>query len=296
MKVGILVSRIRVEEKLLIDKLVEKGVDHVVVDVRELVFDPQAGRKSVPFDVVFERCISQTQAVTAIKVYESLGIPCVNPSAVIECCGDKLATSLALIRDGIATPRIKVALEPESGLKAVEEMGYPCVLKPTVGSWGRLLGKVNDKDAAEAILEHKFTLGGYQHSVVYVQEYVKKKAGAEYRVFVVGDDVLCGIARTSPHWITNTARGGQASVLEITPEIRDLSLRAAKAVGGGILAIDLMEAENGPLMVNEVNHTMEFRNSIAPTGVDIPGKMIDYVVAKGNATRPAQRTPVGAAR
>ena len=294
---AILHSRIRVEERLLADELAARSIPFDLIDVREHVFDIHDPAPWTRFDAVLERCISQTHALAAVRCLEAFGVPCLNASSVIDACGDKLTTSLLLARAAVPTPRVRVALGADSALRAVESMGYPCVLKPTVGSWGRLLGKVNDKDAAEAILEHKFTLGGYQHSVVYVQEYVKKKAGADYRVFVVGDDVLCGIARTSPHWITNTARGGQATVLQITPEIRDLSLRAAKAVGGGILAIDLMEAENGPLMVNEVNHTMEFRNSIAPTGVDIPGRMIDYVVAKGNAgAAKSARTPVGASR
>jgi [lysine-biosynthesis-protein LysW]--L-2-aminoadipate ligase len=154
------------------------------------------------------------------------------------------------------------------------------VLKPTTGSWGRLLARVNDRDAAEAVIEHKSTLGSVQHSVYYVQEYVEKP-DRDLRVFVLGQDAVCGIVRRSPHWITNTGRGGSASVLEITPEIRDLCARAARAVArnaGALLAIDLLEAPDRGLLVSEINHTMEFRHSIAPTGVDIPRRMIEWVV------------------
>ncbi|CAG0948818.1 [lysine-biosynthesis-protein LysW]---L-2-aminoadipate ligase [Phycisphaerales bacterium] len=278
MRIAILHSRIRVEEKLLTDALQSRGVEHELIDIRELVLDlhdPGTWRR---FDAVLERCVSQTAATAVVRVLEGWGVPVINPSRIIDCCGDKLATSIALVRAGVPTPRTRVAVDEASALAAIEQNGYPAVLKPTVGSWGRLLARVNDRDAAEAIVEHKATLGSVQHSVFYVQEYVNKP-GRDLRVFVVGDEVICGILRNSQHWVTNTARGGQASSLELTPEITDLSLRAARAVGGGVLAIDLLEHPDHGLQVNEVNHTMEFRNSIAPTGVDIPGRMIDYVLA-----------------
>jgi [lysine-biosynthesis-protein LysW]--L-2-aminoadipate ligase len=199
---------------------------------------------------------------------------------VVELCGDKLNTSLSLATAGDPTPRNMAAFTPESALEAIEEMGYPVVLKPAVGSWGRLLSKINDRDAAEAIIEHKSTLGSYQHSIFYIQEYVDKP-GRDIRTFVVGDETICGITRTSAHWITNTARGGQSAACPITPEIDRLSRAAAQAVGGGVVAIDLLETRDGELLVNEVNHTMEFRNSIEPTGVDIPGRIIEYAIQVG---------------
>jgi [lysine-biosynthesis-protein LysW]--L-2-aminoadipate ligase len=150
------------------------------------------------------------------------------------------------------------------------------VLKPAVGSWGRLLSKINDRDAAETILEHKAVLGSYHHSIFYIQQYIEKN-GRDIRSFVVGDDCIAAIYRTSDHWITNTARGATASRCEVTAEVAEISLAAAAAVGGGIVAVDLFESEHG-LMVNEVNYTMEFRNSIDTTGVDIPAVVASYVI------------------
>ncbi len=277
MRIGLLVSRIRVEEKLLIDRLTALGVEHELIDVREAVFDIHDAGAWRRFDAVLERCISQTEAVTAVRVLERFGIPCVNRSAVIEACGDKLTTSLRLAEAGVPTPRTLVATGEQSALRAIEQMGYPAVLKPTVGSWGRLLARVNDRDAAEAIVEHKSTLGSVQHSVFYVQEYVNKP-DRDLRVFMVGGEAIAGIVRASQHWITNTARGGKATVLELTPELREICAAASRAVGGGVLAIDLLEAPGRGLLVSEVNHTMEFRNSIEPTGVDIPGRIVEYVL------------------
>ncbi|HEV2065574.1 MAG TPA: RimK family alpha-L-glutamate ligase, partial [Thermomicrobiales bacterium] len=182
------------------------------------------------------------------------------------------------------------AFTPESAVGAIEEIGYPVVLKPAVGSWGRLLARVNDRDAAEALLEHKVTLGSFHHGAFYIQEFVEKH-GRDIRSFVVDDKTICAIYRDSPHWITNTARGGKASNCPVTPELDDVSRAAAAAVGGGVVAVDLFETERG-LQVNEVNYTMEFRNSIDTTGVDIPARIVDYVLKVGvedRARRSAER-------
>jgi [lysine-biosynthesis-protein LysW]--L-2-aminoadipate ligase len=169
-----------------------------------------------------------------------------------------------------------VAFTPESALEAIEQMGYPVVLKPVVGSWGRLLSKINDRDSAEAILEHKAVLGSYQHSVFYIQEYIEKP-GRDLRAFVIGDRTVTAIYRKSPHWITNTARGGEGAICPVTPALDDICIRAAQAVGGGLLAIDLIEDPKRGLLVNEINHTMEFHTTVPLTGVDLPNLVVDYV-------------------
>ncbi len=286
MRIGLLASRIRVEERLLLERLAARGIEHELIDVREVAFDihdPGAWRS---FDAVLERCISQTEGITAVRALESFGVPCINTAAVIETCGDKLTTSLRLAAARVPTPRTRIATGADSALRAIEEIGYPAVLKPTVGSWGRLLARVNDRDAAEAIVEHKATLGGVQHSVFYVQEYVDKP-GQDLRVFMVGGEPICAIVRRSEHWITNTARGGLAAALEVTAELGAICRAASEAVGGGVLAIDLLEAPGRGLLVSEVNHTMEFRNSIEPTGVDIPGRIIDHALEVAHAGRAA---------
>ena len=188
-----------------------------------------------------------------------------------------------------------MAFTPESALAAIEELGYPAVIKPVVGSWGRLLARINDRDAAEAVLEHKEVLGSYQHSIVYIQEFIAKP-GRDIRAFVIGDETVGAIYRHSEHWITNTARGGQASKCPVTPEIDDLCRRAAQAVGGGVLAIDLLEDPDRGFLVNEVNHTMEFRNSIEPTGVDIPARVVEYVLRRAKVSNVANGDSEGGNR
>ena len=276
-KIGFLHSLIRFEEKCLLKEFQSRrGIEVVMLDDRELVFDLE----SVPqIDIAFERCVSHSRALYSLQFLEQAGVHCINRASVARICGDKVESSIELARHGVAQPALKVAYTEDSALAAIEELGYPVILKPVVGSWGRLLSKINDREAAEAVLEHKRLLGSYQHSIFYVQEYVEKN-GRDIRAFVVGDECICAIYRESSHWITNTARGASALNCPVTNEIAELSLAAAEAVGGGVVAVDLFESSRG-LMVNEVNYTMEFRNSIKPTGVDIPGKMVDFVIASG---------------
>jgi [lysine-biosynthesis-protein LysW]--L-2-aminoadipate ligase len=281
MKIGILVSRIRVEEKLLFEEMEKRGLDFDRLYDGELIFDLE--KKPFNYDVILERSLHHGRALYILKILNDWGIRTVNTYQVANTCGNKFLTTQAIIHNNIPSPVTRMAFTPEAALQAMEEMGFPVVIKPPVGSWGRLIAKLNDREAAEAVLEHKETLGNYEHGIFYIQEYIKKPQ-RDIRAFVVGDETICAIYRGSSHWITNTARGGQASNCPVTPELNDLCVRAAKAVGGGVVAIDVFEDEHRGLLVNEVNYTMEFRNSIDTTGVNIPGRVIDYCleVGKGN--------------
>ena len=279
-RVGFLYTRLRVEEKYLLEEL-EKHNDVEVVRINDgdTFFD--INRLPEPVDMLFERSISYSRGLYISRVFEAHGVPVVNPVAVAERCGDKYITSQILVKNGIPTPKVLMAFDEESALRAIEAMGYPCVLKPVVGSWGRLLAKVANREMAESLIEHKATLG-VNHQVFYIQEYINKP-GRDIRAFVVGDEVICAIYRSSENWITNTARGGIATNCPVTDEITGICKRAAHAVGEGLLALDLFETENG-LTINEINHTMEFRNSIVTTGVNIPQKMVEYALAQTMVT------------
>lgn len=279
-RIGFLYSRLRVEEKYLLEEFDR----HSEVEIMRILDGEEyldIARKPAEVDILFVRSISYTRGLYISRLFEAQGIPAINSSLTAERCGDKYITSQLLVQNKVPTLRVLMAFDEESALKAVEAMGYPCVLKPVVGSWGRLLAKVEDSSAAAAFIEHKMALG-INHQVFYIQEYVEKP-GRDIRAFMIGDEVSCAIYRTSQNWITNTARGGEASNCPITTEIRDLCQRAGQAVGGGLLALDLFETREG-LVVNEINHTMEFRNSIDTTGVNIPQKMVNFVIsqAKGN--------------
>ena len=265
--VAIVYDRVRDEERMLFEACERLGLPITKLYAPQLSFELGAAQETLPA-VVLERCLSQHRGLALARLFASLGAEVVNRPEVIAACGDKLATNLLLVEAGVPTPRTAIAFTADEALALCERFGYPVVFKPLLGSWGRLVSRVSDRHAAEALLEHREVLGGPAHKVHYVQELVEKP-GRDIRAFVVGDRVVAAIYRSSEHWITNTARGGVASNCPLTEEIESLSLRAAAAVGGGVLAVDLLESERG-LLVIEVNHTMEFRNSVTTTGVDIP--------------------------
>lgn len=274
-RLAVVASRVRVEEKQIFAALERRAILYERLDERRLSAEI-SGARTWPYAAVLNRSISNTRSLYVAHLFEAQGSVSFNSSQVITTCGDKLLTSLALVAAGIPTPRTSVALTPEAALPAIERIGYPVVLKPVHGSWGRLLAKIGDRQAAEAVLEHKQALGSPIHSVIYIQEYVDKP-GRDLRTIVVGDQVICAMYRHSEHWITNTARGGVTTPCDLTPDLVDLSLRAAQAVGGGALAIDMIEGADGALLVTEINHTMEFHGMVDATGVDVADALVAYV-------------------
>jgi [lysine-biosynthesis-protein LysW]--L-2-aminoadipate ligase len=274
--VAVVASRVRMEEKLILTSLERRGVPYVQLDERDISMALEENG-APPYSALLNRSISNTRSLYVAHLFEARGVPVVNRSAVVETCGDKILTSLALVKAGIPSPRTTVALTPDAALAALEEFGYPAVLKPATGSWGRLLAKVNDREAAEAVLEHKEMLGSPAHHVIYIQEFIHKP-GRDLRVNVMGDRVVNAIYRFAEHWITNTHRGAVAKPCELTPELVDLSLKAAQAVGGGALAVDLLERPDGSLVVTEINHTMEFYRTVMATGVDVADALVQYVL------------------
>ncbi len=149
-------------------------------------------------------------------------------------------------------------------------------MKPVVGSWGRLAALLKDKETAASIIEDREVMFPL-YQVYYLQEFVKRPP-RDIRSFVIGDQTVAAIYRVSGQgdWRTNTARGGRAEKCPISGELDDLSQKAARAVGGEIVGVDLMESEIG-LLVHEVNNTTEFKNTVPATGIDIPALIVDYL-------------------
>lgn len=268
---------IRWEEKAIVDAAGKKGVRVNLVDARGLALEASGKTSGIADNVVLERCVGHYRNIHATAALESLGHRVVNSFRTAYISSDKLFGSLALARAGIPTPRTFVAFSEESALETLERLGYPAVLKPVVGSWGRLSALLKDKDFATAILEDRERMYP-MYQVYYLQEFVKRPP-RDIRSFVVGNRTVAAIYRlSSSDWRTNTARGGKAESCPITPELDELSLRSAKAVGGEIVGVDLMESPEG-LVVHEVNNTTEFKNTVPATGVDIQGLIVDYLVS-----------------
>ncbi|MFB6139248.1 MAG: lysine biosynthesis protein LysX [Halosimplex sp.] len=302
MKVGILYSRIRRDEKLLLNELRDRDHEVVKVDVRKQRFglsDPPEDMRDV--DVLVDRCLATSRSLYATQFAEAYDVPVVNAAETAEVCANKVKNSLALEKAGVPTPATEVAFTKDAALESIEDFGYPCVLKPVIGSWGRLMAKIDSRSAAEAILEHKETLGHYEHKVFYIQEFVDKP-GRDIRVVAVDGEPVAGMVRSSDHWLTNAAKGAETAEIEITDEMAELVRNASDAVGGGLLGIDLMETgvdedsearsaseqasgdgeepragNPSGYTVHEVNHTVEFKALNEVTEVDVPATVVDWL-------------------
>lgn len=280
MRLGVLLSQVRTEEKLILQAARERGVEVEKIYDREVFFD-LSRRRFPPVDLVLDRSLVHSRAEYTLRLLKSWGIPTVNSYETTVTCDNKFLTSLAFVEAGVPTPRTMIAYTPEAAIAACEELGYPVVLKPNTGSWGRLLAKVNDREAAESVLSHKGQLGSFHHSIFYIQEYLDKP-GRDIRCFVVGDRAIAASYRSSAHWITNTARGGASTHCPITPEIEELALRAAAAVGGEIMGVDIAETSRG-LTVIEINVGAEFHGLMETTDISIAGEIVDYVIRRARA-------------
>jgi len=277
MHIGVVYSRLRVEEKWLFKALESREVSHErLLDSQAILQLDDDTIEWSRFDAIIIRSLSTSRGLSIARVLNSFGIPTINSYSVSEVCSDKVATSIALKNAGVPQPKALLAFTVKGAIEAGEQLGYPYVLKPVVGSWGRLVSRINDRDAAEAIFEHRDVLGRYQHHIYYLQQFIQKP-GRDIRAFVIGNKTPVAIYRESEHWITNTALGAIATTCEVTPELHGLCQRAATAVGGGVLAVDLLEDPDRGLLINEINHTMEFHSTVPLTGVDIPGMIIEHV-------------------
>ena len=294
MKVGLLYSRIRRDEKLLLSELRDRGHEVAKIDVRDEQFGLRESPESFEgVDVVVDRCLATSRSLYTTQFLDAYDVPVINSATTADVCSDKVKNSLALERAGVPTPTTEVAFTTDSALETIEEFGYPCVIKPVVGSWGRLMAKVESRSAAEAILEHKSTLGHYQHKVFYVQEFVDKP-GRDIRVVAVDGDPVAAMVRSSDHWLTNAAKGAEVAPFEVDDRVRDLVETASDAVGGGLLGVDLMEtgvsgrdepetgetASHADYTVHEVNHTVEFKALNDAVDTDVPAAVVDWLETK----------------
>jgi len=273
---SILYDTIRWEEKVLFDAGKKKGADIKMVDCKNLFLNLDQTKEN--FGTVIQRCVSYYRSLHSTAALEGKGVNVINCLNTSIFAGNKLFTHMLLQKNGIPTPFSTVAFSEESALAALESQGYPMVLKPTVGSWGRLIALLKDRDSAEGIMESRERMYPI-YQVYYLEEFVQRPP-RDIRAIMIGDKVVAAIYRYSgdSQWKTNMALGGRAEECKVTKELEDVCVRAKNAVQGQIVGVDLMESKEKGLLVHEVNNTTEYKNTVRVTGVDIPALMIDYAL------------------
>lgn len=275
---SILYDNIRWEEKALYEAAKKRDIKVNNINCKDLSIDLNNERESSPYlnKVIIQRCVSYFKSVHATAALEGLGAHIINSLRTATVCGNKLFAHMELQKAGVKTPNAFSAFSEESAIAALDNLGYPAVIKPTIGSWGRLIALLRDRDAANAVIEdreHMFPL----YQVYYFEELVSRPP-RDIRAIVIGDTVVAAIYRYSGpgEWKTNMALGGHAETCPLTNELEDICIKATKAMEGQIVGVDLMESREHGLIVHEINNTTEFRNTVRVTGVDIPGLMVDF--------------------
>lgn len=278
-KIRIVYDRVRTEEKMLEEKAIELGHDTKMVDAKVTQINTESKKKDFDFgDVVLERCVSYFRGLHFTACLEFLNVPVINKYEVANNCGNKMITSLLLKKHNVPTPKTYFSFSPEAALENLEKVGYPLVIKPIVGSWGRGVIPLKDRETADAIIEVRELSDGPLDRIYYLQEMIKRPP-RDIRVIVVGDQIISAMYRTSSgSFKTNIALGAEPILCEITKELEDVCMKASKAVGGGILGVDVMEDEKRGLVVHEVNNTVEFKGLSKVSKKNIPKEMIDFAI------------------
>ena len=274
-KITVLYDTIRLEEKLLIKAAEMHDIAIEMVDCKRLFID--LNKSTHEFDTVLQRCVSYYRNIHSTATLEGLGARVINSLRTGILAGNKLFTHMLLQKAGIPTPEAIIAFSKESAMESLEKNGYPKIIKPTVGSWGRMVSKLNDKDSAEGVIESRESMHpAYQ--MYFLEEFVQRPP-RDIRAIVIGDTVAGAIYRVSndSNWKTNTHLGGSAEVCEVSNELEDICIKAKNTVQGEIVGVDLMESNDKGLVVHEINNTTEFRNVVKVTGIDIPTQMLNYL-------------------
>ncbi|VVC01078.1 Alpha-aminoadipate--LysW ligase LysX [uncultured archaeon] len=280
MELGISYTIISPENRMLLEAAEKMGVkfarmadDESVLKLNE---KPQA-----ELDVLLQRSVSYSRGLCLAYYWEKHGCQVINSYNAAKICGDKYLCSLELASAGVPTPKTNVCFSPQAAMDAADDIGFPIVMKPIMGSWARMVSRLNDADSLGMALDCKEEMGNPWQKIYYLQEHVDKP-GRDIRAFVIGESVVAAIYRNSTSesgWVTNASKGAYSTPCPITQELAEICLKASGIAGEGVYGVDLMESENG-LLVHEINHTAEFRSCAAATGIDIAGQIVEYAISR----------------
>ena len=279
-RICIIYDKLRFEEKKIYNDIQQKGFDATLIDGKSLIFDTESSKSDSRFgDIILQRVISYNRGLHLTYCLEQLGLPVVNSFSVSEICGNKLITSLILKKNNVPTPKTTFAFSTESARECMKKIGFPLVVKPIIGSWGRGVYQIKDQSMADMMLDSRQENDNSFSRIYYFQELINRPS-RDIRCIVIGDQIVASVFRYSSEneWRTNVAVGGRTEMAPLTSELKELVLKASNAVGGGILGVDLMEDKERGYLVHEVNNTVEFRGASAVCKSDIAGAMTDYLV------------------
>lgn len=278
-KVCIVFDRLRSEEKMLQKEAEDLGHQTVTLDAKMTQVNTDSKRSDLDLgDIALERCVSYFRGLHFTACLEFMDIPVLNKFDVASRCGNKMFMTLHLQKHNVPTPKTYFSFSKEAAIENLEKVGYPLVIKPVIGSWGRGVVPVKDRDTVDAIIEIREITDSPHDRIYYLQEIIKRPP-RDIRVITIGDRAVAAMYRRSTGGFkTNIALGASPELCEITNEMEDIAVKASKAMGGGILGIDMMEDEKKGLVVHEVNNTVEFKGLAKVAKNNIPKDMIEFAL------------------
>ena len=278
-KVCIVFDRLRSEEKMLQKEAANLGHDAVMLDAKITQINTDSKKNDFDLgDVVLERCVSYFRGLHFTACLEFMDMPVLNKFDVASTCGNKMFMTMLLKKSNIPTPKTYFSFSSQSAAENVEKVGYPLVIKPVIGSWGRGIIAIKDKDTMDAVSEIRGITDSPHDRIYYLQELVKRPP-RDIRVITIGDRPIAAMYRkSSGGFKTNIALGADPEICEITKEMEDLAAKASKAMGGGILGVDMMESDDQGLVVHEVNNTVEFKGLARVAEKNIPKEMVEFAL------------------
>ncbi len=278
--ITIIYDRVRWEEKALYNAAKKSGYDVNMIDAKDIAISTDNNSINY-FNIIIQRCISHYRGLYITACLEFLNKNVINSYFTSEICGNKLLTSLYLKKSNVPTPKTYFTFSAEKASEVAKKVGYPFVLKPLIGSWGRMVIPIKEEDTLEWLIEMREESQNPLNRIYYLQEYVDRPP-RDIRAIVIGEEVVAAIYRyaSEGEWRTNISRGGRAEVCEISNELENICIRAAKAVGYGVLGVDLMEDKRNGLVVHEINNTVEFKGAASVSKKDIPHEIIQYALKR----------------
>jgi [lysine-biosynthesis-protein LysW]---L-2-aminoadipate ligase len=278
-KICIVFDRLRLEEKLLQKEATTLGHDTSMLDAKLIQINTNSKKNDFDLgDVVLERCISYFRGLHFTACLNFLDVPVVNEFDVANNCGNKMFMTLLLKKHNVPTPKTYFSFSKDGAQENIDDIGFPLVIKPVIGSWGRGVMLVKDRDTLDAIFEIRQFSDGPHDRLYYFQELINRPP-RDIRVISVGSQAIAAMYRKSDGGFkTNIALGAEPELCKITNEMEDLVAKTSKAMGGGILGVDIMEDEKRGLLVHEVNNTVEFKGLVKVAEKNIPREMIEFIL------------------
>tara|TARA_B100000749_G_scaffold279370_1_gene271990 strand:- start:411 stop:1289 length:879 start_codon:yes stop_codon:yes gene_type:complete len=282
---GIVYDRLRWEEKALLKEAELMGINVKFIDIKSMKLDSRTSEEVIKEqfgEVVLQRCISHIRGLSITKYLELNDVKVINNYETNESCGNKMNSTIMLEKAKIPTPRSIISFSSEATINSIDMIGYPAVSKPVIGSWGRLVIPLRNKETAKAFTDVRDQNSNPYNQIHYIQEMIDRPP-RDIRCIVVGEEIVTCVYRYSPpdEWRTNVAVGGKTEKCLINSELEEIIFKTSKIFGGGILGIDLMESPKG-IVVNEINPTVEFRGASKVTEINIPRAIINYAVNEGD--------------